>query len=78
MAVEVSIPQLGVAMQEGAIVEWLAADGAAVRAGDPLYLLETDKAQNEIEAPADGTLRIKVEADPDGMHPIGTVVAVIE
>lgn len=78
MAVEVSIPQLGVAMQEGAIVEWLAADGAAVRAGDPLYLLETDKAQNEIEAPADGTLRIKVEADPDVMHPIGTVVAVIE
>lgn len=78
MAVEVSIPQLGVAMQEGSIVEWLAADGAAVRAGDPLYLLETDKAQNEIEAPADGTLAIKLQADPDVMHPIGTVVAVIE
>lgn len=78
MAVEVSIPQLGVAMQEGAIVEWLAADGAAVRPGEPLYLLETDKAQNEIEAPADGTLTIKLQADPDVMHPIGTVVAVIE
>lgn len=76
MAFEVKIPQLGVTMQEGTLVEWLKSDGDAVVAGDPIYLLETDKAENEIVSPSDGVLRTKVEAGET--YPVGTIVAVIE
>ncbi|MEV6348278.1 lipoyl domain-containing protein [Actinoplanes sp. NPDC051851] len=76
MAVEVRIPQLGVTMQEGELVEWLVADGATVSTGDPIYVLGTDKADNEIEAPADGVLRIKVQERET--CEVGTLVAEIE
>lgn len=76
MAFEVKIPQLGVTMQEGVLVEWLRSDGDSVSAGDPIYLLETDKAENEVEAPTDGVLRVKVEQGET--YPVGTLVAVIE
>lgn len=39
------------------LVEWLAEDGQDVRDGDPIVLLETSKATEEVEAPADGVLR---------------------
>ena len=52
------------------------ADGDSVSAGDPIYLLETDKAENEVEAPTDGVLRVKVEQGET--YPVGTLVAVIE
>ena len=58
MAVEVVLPKLGFSMNEGQIAEWLAADGAQVSEGDPLFLLEADKSTNEVEAPASGILRI--------------------
>ena len=40
---EIRIPKLGVAMTEGTIVQWLVEDGAAVAAGVPIYVLETDE-----------------------------------
>lgn len=76
MATEVSIPQLGVTMQEGFLEEWLVEDGVTVTTGDPIYLLGTDKSENEIEAPADGVLRIKQSEGET--YTVGTVVAVIE
>ncbi|GAA4195033.1 2-oxo acid dehydrogenase subunit E2 [Microbispora amethystogenes] len=39
------------------LVEWLAEDGQAVRDGDPVVLLETSKATEEVVAPHDGVLR---------------------
>ncbi|WP_182886085.1 2-oxo acid dehydrogenase subunit E2 [Microbispora sp. H10885] len=39
------------------LVEWLAEDGQAVRDGDPVVLLETSKATEEVVAPRDGVLR---------------------
>ena len=72
---EIRIPKLGVAMTEGTIVQWLVDDGAAVAAGEPLYVLETDKVENEIEAPAAGTLRIIAAAG--GPYPVGTQVGEI-
>ncbi|GGO23385.1 dihydrolipoamide acetyltransferase component of pyruvate dehydrogenase complex [Microbispora rosea subsp. aerata] len=39
------------------LLEWLAEDGQAVRDGEPIVLLETSKAIEEVEAPADGVLR---------------------
>lgn len=76
MAVEVKIPQLGVTMEEGTLSEWLTEEGASVSKGESIYLLETDKTETEIEAPADGVLRIKVTEGET--YAVGTVVAEIE
>lgn len=57
MKIALSIPQLGWSMEEGTLVEWLVEEGATVAAGQPIYVLETDKVDNEIEAPMDGVLR---------------------
>lgn len=76
-ATEVRIPKLGVAMTEGMLVEWLVSNGDAVSPGTPLYRLETDKVENEIEAPAAGTVRILAEPGSDPL-PVGTLVAEID
>lgn len=76
MSTEVRIPQLGVTMQEGEIAEWFVEEGATVKAGDPLYLLESDKSSSDIESPTDGILRIR--ATEGASYPVGTLVAEIE
>jgi pyruvate dehydrogenase E2 component (dihydrolipoamide acetyltransferase)/2-oxoglutarate dehydrogenase E2 component (dihydrolipoamide succinyltransferase) len=63
-------------MTEGKLIEWLAEDGAVVQMGQPLYVLETDKVETEIEAPSTGTLKI-VMAVSDDTYSVGTVVGII-
>jgi pyruvate/2-oxoglutarate dehydrogenase complex dihydrolipoamide acyltransferase (E2) component len=76
MATEVLIPKLGFSMNEGEVKEWLVEDGAAIKEGQPLYLLEAEKSANEIESPATGKLKI---LKPVGeTYEVGTVIAVIE
>jgi pyruvate dehydrogenase E2 component (dihydrolipoamide acetyltransferase) len=43
-------------MATGRISKWLVAEGATVKAGDPIFEIETDKAAMEVEAPASGTM----------------------
>ncbi|HEX7822279.1 MAG TPA: lipoyl domain-containing protein [Sphingobium sp.] len=76
MATEIILPKIGFSMNEGTLAEWLAADGATVTEGQPLFLLEADKSSNEVEAPAAGTLRIQAEAG--GTYEVGTVLGTIE
>lgn len=76
MATTIFIPRLAVSMTEGTITEWLAKDGAAVSAGQPLYRLETDKTDAEIESPASGILRIEAEAGE--LLEVGTPIGEIE
>ena len=73
---EIRIPKLGVAMTEGTIVQWLVDDGAAVAAGEPLYVLETDKVENEIESPTTGVVRIV--GTPGEVYDVGTLIATID
>jgi pyruvate dehydrogenase E2 component (dihydrolipoamide acetyltransferase) len=54
MATEIRMPRLGHSMTEGTVVAWLAKPGEAVRAGQIILTIETDKAEYEVEAPADG------------------------
>ena len=76
MATEVLIPKLGFSMNEGEVKEWLVEDGATIKEGQPLYLLEAEKSANEIESPATGKLKI---LKPIGeTYEVGTVIAVIE
>ena len=64
MATEIKMPQLGLTMEEGTVERWLKAEGDAVKAGEPLLEITTDKLTNEVEAEADGVL-LKIVA-PEG------------
>ena len=76
MAHEVIMPALGMAQDTGLIVSWLKKPGDAVKAGDPIMEVETDKATMEVEAQADGYLTdIRAAAGDD--VPVGDVVALI-
>jgi pyruvate/2-oxoglutarate dehydrogenase complex dihydrolipoamide acyltransferase (E2) component len=75
VATTLFIPKLGVAMREGNIIEWLVADGDHVTQGQPLYLLETEKVETEIVAPANGTLRIAAKVGET--YAVGTRVGEI-
>jgi pyruvate dehydrogenase E2 component (dihydrolipoamide acetyltransferase) len=75
MAIDITVPRLGWNMDEGTFVAWLKADGEHVKAGEPLYSLETDKAVQEVESLDSGTLHIL----PSGPQPgetvaVGTVI----
>ena len=52
----IRIPRLSVAVSEAALVDLLVAEGAHVDKGDPLFVIETEKAENEVEAGASGTV----------------------
>ena len=75
MASRLKIPKLGMSMNEATIVEWLVADGDAVQVGQPLYLLETDKTENEVPSPVAGV--IKLIGMVDETYEVGTVIAEI-
>jgi pyruvate/2-oxoglutarate dehydrogenase complex dihydrolipoamide acyltransferase (E2) component len=57
VAVEIRIPKLGMEMTEATLSEWLVEDGASVAQDQPMYVLETDKVENEVGAPVAGVLR---------------------
>jgi len=76
MATPISIPKLGVSMSEGTLVEWLVSDGQTVNVGDILYRIETDKVENEIEAPAAGVVHLSgVEGET---YEVGTQIGSID
>ncbi len=76
MAAEVVMPRLGWTMETGRLVEWLKHDGDAVKAGENIFTVETDKALAEVEALDSGVLKIPPNAPPvDSDIPVGTVVA---
>ena len=66
MAIEIVVPRLGWSMDEGTFVEWLKADGELVRAGDMLFVLEGEKAAQEVESFDSGILHIPAKAPQPG------------
>jgi pyruvate dehydrogenase E2 component (dihydrolipoamide acetyltransferase) len=78
MAVEITIPRLGWNMEEGIFIGWLKRDGEQVRAGEPLFSLEGDKATQEVESLETGILRIPPDAPKDGEKVlVGTVIGYV-
>lgn len=75
LGTQVSIPSLGVGMSEGTLSQWLVANGDHVEPGTPLYVLETEKVENEVAAIAAGTITLLAEAGEN--YPVGTVIAEI-
>jgi pyruvate/2-oxoglutarate dehydrogenase complex dihydrolipoamide acyltransferase (E2) component len=62
-------------MTEGVLAEWLVADGATVKEGDPIYILETGKATQDVQSPATGKLVHKAQAGET--YPVGTDIGEI-
>src|SRR5215831_9851137 len=76
MAVNIVVPSVGESITEGTIAQWLKKDGDAVRADEPLFELETEKATAPVPAPSSGRLVITV---PEGQTvKIGQVVGRLE
>lgn len=78
MSVEIRVPPLGESVVEATVGHWTKAEGAAVRKGEVLVELETDKITVEVAAPEDGVLsRIeKQEGDTVGLDALlGTMEA---
>ncbi len=76
MSHELVVPQMGV-VEQVLVVEWLVDDGSTVAAGDPVVVIDTDKAETELEAPVSGRLRILVAASDEDEVAVGTVLATI-
>src|SRR5919197_6767056 len=73
---DVLMPQLGETVAEGKITQWFKAAGDAIKPGDNLFEIETDKVSMEVPATAAGVLaEIRVPAGE--VAPVGAVVAVI-
>jgi pimeloyl-ACP methyl ester carboxylesterase len=71
-----SMPKWGLAMKSGQVVEWFKRPGDAVQQGEPLAVIESEKATNEVEAPITGTLRwLEIQEGEDA--PVGAALAVI-
>ncbi|HEX7443802.1 MAG TPA: dihydrolipoamide acetyltransferase family protein, partial [Acidimicrobiales bacterium] len=63
-------------MTQGRIIKWLKQEGEAVKEGDPLVSIETDKAVMEVPSPSSGMLRlVLVKADQDA--DVGTPLAIL-
>ena len=77
MAIEIRMPALSPTMEEGTLARWLVKAGDAVRSGDVIAEIETDKATMEFEAIDDGTVaEILVPAGSEGVK-VGTLIATI-
>src|SRR6266436_2972619 len=76
MATKVHMEALSPTMEEGRLVKWTKREGEAVKTGDTIAEVETDKAVMELVARADGQL-IKVMVPEGTTVPVGNVVAYI-
>ena len=76
MATKVFMEALSPTMEEGRLVKWLKNEGDAVKSGEPLAEVETDKAIMELVARGDGVLRKRLINEGDA-RPVGQLVGVI-
>ena len=76
MATRLDMPQLGLTMEKGTILQWLKAEGEKVEKGQPVVLIQTEKVEYEVEATAAGTL-LKQAATEGAELPVGAVMGVL-
>ena len=76
MAVDVGVPEIGESISEVVLLEWIKAAGEYVEKGEPVCVLETDKANVDLPAPEAGVLQPLKEVDET--IAVGEVIATIE
>ena len=77
MPINILMPALSPTMTEGNLARWLKKEGDAVKPGDVIAEIETDKATVDMEALQSGTL-VEIVAGVGAELPVGEVIAYIE
>src|SRR6476660_4421020 len=79
MATNILMPALSPTMTEGTLSRWLKKEGEAVRAGDVIAEIETDKATMEVEAVDEGVLgKILVQDGTEGVKVNAPIAILVE
>src|ERR1700687_5108630 len=73
---DVLMPQLGETVAEGKITTWFKSVGDAVKPGDNLFEIETDKVSMEVPPLAPGVIA-EIRVPPGAVAPVGAIVAVL-
>jgi len=76
MSEAILMPRLGETTDEGTITQWLVAEGDQIELGQTIVLIESDKAEVEVESVAEGTL-LSIVAASGTTVPAGEVIAYI-
>lgn len=73
---DVLMPQLGETVAEGKITQWFKSAGDAVKPGDNLFEIETDKVSMEVPATEAGVLS-EIRVQEGDTAPVGAIVGII-
>lgn len=76
MASEIIMPKVDMVMETGTFVEWLKQEGDTVEKGEPLFVINTEKAAIEVDSPDDGILAGLI-AKPDDIIPVTEIIGYI-
>src|SRR6186997_2912701 len=77
MPTNILMPALSPTMEKGNLAKWLKKEGDAVKSGDVIAEIETDKATMEVEAVDEGTLAKIVVPEGTADVPVNQVIAVL-
>lgn len=76
MAEVIIMPKLGFNMNEGKLVQWYKNEGDEIAKGEPLFSIETDKTNMDIEATSDGVVK-KLLIEEGDQIPVTLPIAVV-
>src|SRR5260221_13593208 len=77
MSINVLMPALSPTMEQGKLTKWLKKEGDAIKSGDVLAEIETDKATMEVEAIDEGVLAKIVVPEGTADVPVNDLIAII-
>jgi pyruvate/2-oxoglutarate dehydrogenase complex dihydrolipoamide acyltransferase (E2) component len=78
MATEILMPALSPTMEEGKLAKWLVKEGQAIKPGDIIAEIETDKATMEVEAVEEGKVsKLLVAEGTEGVK-VNTPIAMLD
>jgi len=77
MAIDITMPALSPTMETGTLAKWLVKEGDAIKPGDVIAEIETDKATMEVEAVDEGVVAKLLVAEGTDEVPVGQVIAVL-
>src|SRR5947208_12151431 len=76
MALDIRVPPLGESLVDATVGQWLKREGDAVKAGEPVVELETEKVNLEVSAEASGVLE-RIDQGPGSTVHVGEVLGSI-
>ena len=76
MAIEIPMPKFGLSMEEGTIGAWLVKEGDAVKKGQPIAEVASEKLSNDAVAPQDGVIQ-KLLLEEGDTRPCGDAIALL-